>query len=137
MFVVKLETPGWLLHSDSAACLAVFPLPPSLSSPPFHCCDGLCLLERHSNLGVATCNQKLKQGSDTGGHYQEGGLDLLLKSKLLSEWTNLISWMFLLSSYYVTGCVTQKEPTGHQEVLAHIEKVLGCLFDILVMMGWL
>lgn len=100
MFVVKLETPGCLLHSDciQTACLVVFPLPPSLSSPPFHCCDGLCLLEQHSNLGVATCNQKVKRGFHTGGHYQEGGLELLLKNKLLSAWTSLISWMLLFSS---------------------------------------
>lgn len=67
MFVVKLEAPslpeGWLFHSDSAL-LAVFLLPPSLSFslPPSLCYDGLCLLEQHTHLGAATCDQKLKLG---------------------------------------------------------------------------
>lgn len=133
MFVVKLEAPsspqGWLLHSDCAAPLVIFPLPPSSL-----CCDGLCLLEQHTHLGAATCNQKLKQGLSTHGYYQKGGLELLLRSKLVSEWTNLtISWMFLLHSSIATGCATLKEPQWTQEVLAGIDKVIGCPFDTLIM----
>ena len=42
-----------------AAPLAVFsPSPPSLC-PPSHRGDGLCLLEQHTHLGAAACNQRL------------------------------------------------------------------------------
>lgn len=96
-----------------------------LPLPPSRCCDGLCLLEQHTHLGAATHNQKLKQGLSEHGHYLKGGLELL--------WINLtVSWMFLLYSYIATGCVTLKDPTGAQEVLAGTDKVMGCLFDTLV-----
>lgn len=66
---------------------------------PSRCCDGLCLLEQHTHLGAATCKQKLKQGLSTHGYYRKTGLELLSRSSLLLEWTNLtISRMFLLYS---------------------------------------
>lgn len=105
----------------------------SLPLPPSRCCDGLCLLEQHTHLGAATHNQKLKQGLSKHGYYLKGGLELQLRSVLLLEWTSLtVSWMFLLYSYIGTGCVTLKDPTGTQEVLAGTDKVMGCLFDTLI-----
>lgn len=116
VFAVKLQAPslpqGWLLHSHCAAPLAIPPppLPPSLSLPRTAVMVCVCW----SNTPTWVQQRAAKNWNrllSLQGYYQWGGLELLLRSWMLSEWTHLtISWMFL-SSARATGCVTQKRPT--------------------------